>query len=144
MAAKTQPTKDEWKQIEEAATSLYSRVRLEVDGYDIMLELGRITKTRLAICVWVDGAFKGEWCKPGHEVARRFYRVSTRHLFSRKEISQAEKDFGKRIAKKTGYYATYEAVSAHWPSFSRLKSHLIKNNDSIIWLTDSAKEARAA
>lgn len=144
MAARTQPTKEEWKQIEEVVDRLYGRVRMQVDGYDVILELGRISKTKLAICIWVNGAFKVEWCKPGHEIARRFYCVTERRVFGRKAIAEFEKSCGKRAAKKHGMYDTFESVRGYWTSFPRLKAHLIKNNDSIVWLTEGADSARAA
>ncbi len=144
MAAKTQPTREEWKQIEKDAMSMFVGARLLIDGYEVKLDLGRITKTRLAICIWVDGAFKGEWCKPGHDIARRFYQTKTVYLFNQKEINKAVKELGKKRATELGYYNSFESVAAYWSSFARLKAHLIKNNDSIVWLTESAKEAQAA
>ena len=144
MPARTQPTRDEWKQIEEVTTQLYSRVRLSIDGYDVVLQLGQISKNRLAICIWVNGAFKSEWCEPGHEVARRFYRIQKRKLFSPKVIASFEKACGKKAARAHGFHDTFESVCGYWPSFARLKAHLIKNNDSIVWLTEGAKEAQAA
>lgn len=143
MAAKVQPTKEQWKKIEMHIQYTLFGAKLQIDGHVVWL---RMVMHRMTgkIAVNVDGQFKGEWLTPEHEMARRFFRTQELSLFTGKQISRFERKFGKRAAKEHGFYKKVTTVSMFWGSFSKMKAHLIKNNDSIVWLDDPASEEAAA
>ncbi|MOA43865.1 hypothetical protein D3C78_1660650 [compost metagenome] len=86
--------------------------------------------------VYVDGYIKWEWMsaskdgQPLHEEARRFCRKVSKTLYSRKQIEEYRKVFGKReAAKKEALKIVHFRPS--WKSFNSLKKHLLANNASI-------------
>lgn len=74
-----QPTKEQWAEIERSLRSLHDRVNLRCDGFVVSATLGRISTTRLAIMVWVDGRFCGGWLSSGSDAPEaRFYPLRSR------------------------------------------------------------------
>lgn len=125
-------TKEEWSKVEKALQSLYTQVVLNIDGYKINLHLERMNTFKNVITVYVNGEFKGKWLLEECEERRRFFRKREKSLISakdrkalnklpKKERKEFEEDYG-------GKYSWYEPW---WTSFSSLKRHLIKENESI-------------
>lgn len=126
-------TKEQWKQVENAAVDLYSTVYLKVDGYDVAFKLVRVSAYKNEIAIWVGGVFKGEWLGKDCEERRRFCQKRERSLLSAKQKA----DF-KKLPKKqqkdllNRYHSlTYEWYEPYWSSFGALKRHLLANNKSV-------------
>jgi len=119
--------KEEWEQVKEALGSMYKKVQLEIDGYNITLQLQRISTYKNAIVIYVNGEIKIEWLSKDkeNEIRKRFIRVSERSLIKAKD----KKNMPKRLLKE--YDMTYKTYLPYWVSFGGLKRHLIKNNERI-------------
>jgi hypothetical protein len=134
------PTKEEWDFVDKQLSGTFGDVAMLVDGYDVVLCRRLISKNVLSNVVYIDKTIKAEWLihhklsekKPVvHEVARRFYRKKITSVHKTTDIKRAERDLGKRLAKKWGYHEKFVSYSAHWPSVASLKRHLLKNNHNI-------------
>lgn len=140
--AKVQPTAEQWRDIEQRLGSLYDSVCLDCDGYTVALTLRRVEKMRLAISVYVNGWFKGEWLGIGPdrlptEEGRRFYQERTLSLYRGKEKAAMRRAFGKKASEKKISYR-----HPTWASASSLRRHLVASNDSIRLLDAAEVEAR--
>lgn len=125
--------KEEWKQVEAAATAFYPTAYLKVDGYDVALTLVRVSTYKNEIAIYVGGVFRGEWLGKDCEERRRFCQRRERSLLSAKQKA----DF-KKLPKKqqkdllNRYHSlTYEWYEPYWSSFGTLKRHLLANNKSV-------------
>jgi len=136
----SQPTKEQWVEITEQMDRLYSAVHLRCDGYLLTTNMHR-NKNKLEISIYINGVMKGEWIgcyKTDDEfsdIQRKFCKVSKMAIWSKKELFSLEKIWGKREAKKRGYYNKNLFVSPCWGSAKRLVSHLKKHNQNIEVLT---------
>jgi hypothetical protein len=147
--ATEQPTKEQWREIENRLRCQYSPVYLDCDGYILSLMLAQISAMKLGIKVYVDGWFKGTWLHPDEdgeeaEEARRFLPSVTVNLFPPKERQRIEKALGKREARKFGAYKSFQQRRIHWTSTTQLRRHLARHNDRIEWITYEEAEARRA
>lgn len=129
--ATTQPTKEQWTTIEKALAGFYSRVILQVDGYEVTLALARVGIYKNAISVYVNGWLKGKWLLAECPERQRFFRPVTRNLYKGRDQAAIVKIIGRREAVKRGFYKKITNYHFDWTSFSRLKAHLIKHNESI-------------
>lgn len=134
--ATTQPTKDEWAQINKRLKVLYSSVFLRVDGYTVTLRLGQVSQFRNAIGVWVNGWFKGEWLINNTDEARRFYPLRSKDVCTPAVKKRLVKAFGKKQAATLGAFKKIEHYETYWTSFTALKRHLIANNEHIELIVD--------
>ncbi len=129
----TQPTKEQWQDIESKLDSMYSDVHLLCDGYYLLYRMER-SKNKLLISVYINGWMKGEWFGVGDkasEEARLFWRPSIKAKYTAKHIKLYEKIYGKRECKKKGIY---DKQTMYWPSWNRPKpiiTHLKKTCKSI-------------
>ncbi len=125
-------TKSEWDKVKKALESLWGVVELKIDGYQISLSLVRVSTYKLAIAIYVNGVFKGEWLMKECDERQRFLPKKERSLLTAKD-----KASWKKLPKKTQkeleekYNRKYECYASHWTSFGALKKHLIANNTSI-------------
>lgn len=124
--------KDEWSRAQEALKSLFSFVKLKIDGYEVTLSLVRVDTYKNAIAVYVNGVFKGEWLMKDCEERRRFLQRKERSLLSQKQKSSWSK-LPKKLQRELNekYDRKYEYYSSHWTSFNALKKHFISNNKNI-------------
>lgn len=126
-------TKDEWLKVEQALSSPFGHIKLVVDGYDLTLEVRRLTALKYVILPFVNGWAKGEWLRDKTEEARRFYRPVKRRLYSPAQVKKMTKGLSKSAVKR--YFPGLDKVIEHytfeWPSFAPLKRHLIANNTVI-------------
>lgn len=123
-------TEAQWNAVEEKLLRPYGVVKLQADGYEILL-LTEQYKMKLVIAVYVDGKIKGEWLAQDCEIRRKFYRCSTRSLLTRKEREKLKRN-KKSIREEIMRVATYHAYSPYWESFRSLKRHLTKNCSTIV------------
>ena len=127
----------DWDDLKAQMASPYGQMKLKCGQFELALVQAVDSKSRKwATTVYVDGVFKGLWCnaskegEPQHEETRRFLRRVVRRLHSAKEISEYQKVFGKREAKKLEA-KVYVYFLPEWSSFNSLRKHLLANNPSI-------------
>lgn len=127
----------DWDDLKAQMARPYGNMKLKCDQFELSLVQAVDAKSRKWLTtVYVDGFFKGAWCnaskegEPQHEEARRFLRKVVRRLHSAKDISEYQKVFGKREAKKLEA-KVYVYFTPEWSSFNSLKKHLVANNTSI-------------
>ena len=111
----------------ENALNSFSRAKLEIDGYDITLAT-EIYKNKVIYAVYINGKIKMAHAIEDCEERRRFYNKHASCVYSSKEISKAPKHIQKFMKKNNVAIEWYEP---YWNSFNRMKSHFIKNNESI-------------
>jgi len=129
----SQPTKEQWKEIELQLDALFSPVYLKCDEYYVGFALVR-NKSKLVINVYVNGWIKGEWFGVGDkmsEEARRFWRLRTSACFTAKQLKLYEKIYGKRECKKKGMYKKRMWPDPMWNRPRPLINHLKKHNQNI-------------
>jgi hypothetical protein len=123
-------TREQWDEISRKLQSFWTPVRLLIDGYEITLQLERISVFENAILVWINGQWKGEWVLNDCEERRRFFKpTKRRNAF----LARLQKSLGKRRAAQIckGMSPYFTGYSQCWKSFPALKRHLIANNESI-------------
>ena len=52
-------TKDEWRKAEEALQQSFTTVKINADGYELILRLERIGTYKNAVMVYINGEFRG-------------------------------------------------------------------------------------
>lgn len=132
-----QPTKEQWKEIEQQLRSQFGSVKLRVDGYDISLSV-QTDRMKLVIVIYVNGWIKGEWLSKECEERRRFmperkvflHSAKHRALFAKLD-RLTKRQLTKQKAEGTGLYEKATYYVFHFQSFRALKSKLINNNESI-------------
>lgn len=125
-------TKNDWDQVKTSLERFWGSAELKIDGYQISLSLVRVSTYKLAIAIYVNGVFKGEWLMKECEERRRFFPKKERSLLTAKDKASWKK-FSKKTRQEleTKYDKKYEFYASHWTSFGSLKKHLIDNNTSI-------------
>lgn len=135
-----QPTKTQWLEVETDLQDMFKITYFDCDGYLVAASLERVSTTRLAIQVFVNGFIRGAWGGTGwvdgdpstlSPEATRFWCLKAKALYSRKEIAGHEKAFGKRRARKMGNYKKYNWATPEWRSAKSFIRHLKKNNTRI-------------
>ncbi|MBQ3566798.1 MAG: hypothetical protein IJA12_06435 [Oscillospiraceae bacterium] len=123
-------TAEDWKYCEEALSGYYGRVRLKVDDYDVTLAVVPTGKLKQEIAVYVNGEIRCEWFLNDCDIRQRFYQEHKKCFFSQKDLKKIkrEKKEIREMLLKGAYHYWY---SPTWTSFRSLKSHLLKNNQSI-------------
>jgi hypothetical protein len=121
-------TKEDWQQIERLLRYPGAVEYLQCDQYLVTLQVG-VEKMRMYICVYVDGWFKGEWCRSDCDIRRRFLCPIKDNFFRRTPTNgRSGKPYVSKKVKKQGEFTYYVPT---WRSFASLRKHLIKNNTSI-------------
>ncbi len=123
-------TDEQWKEVEKKLVPPFGRVELEIDGYKVTIVAQLVEKKKFSFVVYVNGFIRGEWSKDDCEIRRRFYYESKRSLLTKSEKAKIKK-MRKSVREKLLERTKYSIYLPYWGSFSRLKSHLIKNNKSI-------------
>lgn len=124
-------SKDDWKEIEKTLRNLWCPVNLWIDGYKVTLILSRISTYTLAIKVYVNGSWKGKWMLEDCEERRRFYWESKRYRYNqaiRKKFKKKTHLLGMSLKDLN---STFSIWFPYFQSFSQLKSHFLKHNESI-------------
>ena len=122
-------TDEQWKQVEDSLNDLYlcSKVKLKIDGYDITL-VTDIYKNKVIYAVYINGKIKMAHAIEDCEERRRFFNKHISSLYSARELNKAPEDIREFLKK---HNKTVEWYEPYWNSFNRMKSHFIKNNESI-------------
>lgn len=126
----------DWEELRDQMDQPYGQMTLMCDGFRVDLMQHTDAKSRSwCTAVYVNDSRKYAWLQvegdqPVHEEARRFYRRSTKKLFSGAEIALHRKACGKKRADDLAS-KTVTSVTWDWSSFNALKKHLEANNTSI-------------
>lgn len=133
----SKPTAEQWKQFEQRLGALYNPAYANCDGYLVLCTLERVERTQLGITVYVDGWLRGKWLLSNEdgeypEQGRRFYQERSKSVHPEKQRRKLEKIFGKREAKRR--FSLDKKITwrvPYWRSARSLRTHLIKQNQSI-------------
>ena len=123
-------TDEQWKEVEKKLVPPFGRVELEIDGYKVTITAQLVEKMKFSVVVYVNGFIRAEWSMNDCEIRRRFYYESKKSLLKGSEKAKIKK-MRKSVREEIMKSAQYSVFLPYWGSFSRLKSHLIKNNQSI-------------
>ncbi|MDE5917695.1 MAG: hypothetical protein K2G62_06185 [Oscillospiraceae bacterium] len=123
-------TAEEWKTVESALIPPFGRVKLKIDEYNV--DIGVVYDKPLKYCysVYIDGIFKSKWLLEDCEIRKRFCQKHTKSLLNAKQkqkLKRESKAFREQIIEQT----TVVWYEPYFSSFRTLKSHFIKNNNSI-------------
>lgn len=127
---------EDWNALEAQMGSPWGRMTLKCDQFEVTLVQETSPKSKSwRTSVYVDGVIKGEWMRaegdqPKCEEARRFLRRVGRSAYTKKQIDEWRKVFGKREAAKMEAQK-YFYFDPGWSSYRSLKKHLQENNNSI-------------
>lgn len=123
-------TNDDWKYVEEELSSIFGRVDLIIDNYNVTIAC-RLEKTRhYALMVYIDGKFELKWAAEDCDIRRRFCSRHTKCYLDQKQrnrLKRERKAFREEVKKRM----TFEYFLPYWNSFRMMKAHFIKNNTSI-------------
>lgn len=123
-------TAEEWKKVESALNVPYGRVKLKIDEYNVDIAIVYEKPLKYCYGVYIEGIFKGKWLAEDCEIRRRFCQRHTKSLLTvkdKKKLKRERKAFREQIIKE----ATFEWYEPYFHSFRTMKSHFIKNNNSI-------------
>lgn len=123
-------TDEQWKEVEKKLVPPFGRVELEIDGYKVTITAQLVEKMKFSFVVYVNGFIRAEWSMNDCEIRRRFYYESKKSLLKGSEKAKIKK-MRKSVREEIMKSEQYSVFLPYWGSFSRLKSHLIKNNQSI-------------
>ena len=123
-------TDEQWKEVEKKLVPPFGRVELEIDGYKVTITAQLVEKMKFSFVVYVNGFIRAEWSMNDCEIRRRFYYESKKSLLKGSKKAKIKK-MRKSVREEIMKSAQYSVLLPYWGSFSRLKSHLIKNNQSI-------------
>ena len=123
-------TDEQWKEVEKKLVPPFGRVELEIDGYKVTITAQLVEKMKFSFVVYVNGFIRAEWSMNDCEIRRRFYYESKKSLLKGSEKAKIKK-MRKSVREEIMKSAQYSVFLPYWGSFSRLKSQLIKNNQSI-------------
>lgn len=126
----TAMTDEQWKEVERELVPPFGEVKLEIDGYKVTIVAGLIDKMKYGFIVYVNGFLRAEWSMNDCEIRRRFYYESKKSLLKSSEKAKIKK-MRKSAREEILQRMEYSVYLPYWGSFSRLKAHLIKNNQSI-------------
>jgi len=122
----------EWNTVEAEMALPWGVAKLQCDGYELTLQVGKVAPMRYCIGVYVNGVFKGEWCshnKPCDE-QRRFLRPIVCKAYRTKDLAMMKKVYSAKQFKELAA-KTFNIYSQAWSSFAKLKRHLVKHNTAI-------------
>ncbi|MDU5141087.1 MAG: hypothetical protein E6230_02720 [Paenibacillus dendritiformis] len=120
-----------WRDIEITLRDFFHRIKLRCDGYEVTLQLQRISVFRNAIAVYINGEMNYSWLLEECEERKRFFSVSSRQYYSTKDIKDFKKIGGKRLEREMKARGKYTTYQPYWSSFRSLKTHFMKNNQNI-------------
>lgn len=126
-------SKEDWDRVRKALDNLYGFAKLDIDGFEVTLQLVRVSTYKNAIQIFVNGCFKGKWITTDCEERRRFICAKEKSLMNSKEkdnFLKLSKKIQKELNEKYNNF-TYITYQSLWDSFRSLKKHLVENNAEI-------------
>ncbi len=123
-------TNEEWKIVEHELSSLFGSVKMKIDGYDVCVQVARVSAMKFCLAIYIDGKFKGKWVTEDCEIRRRFCQQHKNSLLTREDRNRLKRE-RKVVREAVEKKATYYWYEPYWGSFRSMKNHLVKNNKSI-------------
>ena len=123
-------TSEEWNKVEQTLLSPFSSVKLKIDGYNVSVTCMPEKPLHYCMHVFIDGKFKYKWLMEDCDIRRRFCQQHTKSLLNAKENKQLKRK-SKYIRDEVKKNMSCKYYLPLWRSFRLMKSHFIKNNDSI-------------
>lgn len=126
----------------------YGRLYLNCDGYALSVQVKQ-SKMKLVIAVFVNGSIKGIDAWQGLEseldqmglIARKFWCLKRKALYTAKQIAGYEKGFGKKRAKELGVYRRFCYARPYFATPSAFITHIKKHCQSIELIDHDAYDA---
>lgn len=128
-------TKEQKQVIERLLAAPFGRAEFQIDGHAVVARVEPYKVRRWTVVVYVDGSWKGEYLKVGHDFQKRFYRLIKVSWYKPKQKAELIKVFGKREVNKrfdlnkVDYYAV-----PHWSSVKSMLRHFEANNESVVFV----------
>lgn len=123
-------TDEEWEKVEKSLSSTFGYAKFMIDGYTVDVIVQSIGALKFKLAVYVNKRIALYTCANDCDIRRRFYYPS-----KHSRLNAADKQKLKRASKARRESITqrysYTAYLPYWGSFSRMKSHFIRNNQSI-------------
>jgi hypothetical protein len=120
-------TNQDWKKIE-LQLAPHRGVKLEADGYNILLSLVQLTApTKFGILIYVNGEHQPRWITEESEMRRKFIYRKKKYTYPRKIRKEKEKYKAISVDVDDFYYV----YSSFFPSFAAVKRHLQANCEKI-------------
>lgn len=104
----------------------WGQVFLLCDGHHVRVVMGPARPLTYRPIVLVGGGFDLQWRKAESEVGAKFYQRKRGQFFTRKQIAEHQKRFGKRAAKKLAEEGSYTYHTQIWSSVGGFLRHLNK------------------
>ncbi len=126
-------TKEDWARVEKALGGTYGYAKLQVDGREVTFQRGLVSKNRLGIGTYIDGAFKGVWLRSNTECPEQQYmRPASRFLWKEKDRVFFKKQ-SKAVLKKYNVdpNAKHHYFDPFWSSVTSIRRHYQKTFSSI-------------
>lgn len=123
-------TTEDWKKVENALLSPYGKVNMKIDGYDVTIICVLEKPLHYCLGVYIDEKIKGEWITEDCEIRRRFYQKHTKSLLDSKQKKRLKRE-RKALREEILKQSSYDWYEPYWKSVRSMKSHFIKNNNSI-------------
>ncbi len=125
-------TKEDWTKAEKALESILGHVKFVIDGYNVSVGYVKESPTKYCLAVYIDGVFKSKWCFEDCEIRRRFCNQRKTAVIKKSEFINkfGKREYNRVVKEKPEcFFAVY--YTPYFGSFRTLKSHFIKNNQSI-------------
>lgn len=131
------PTKQDWRTVQDELSSPYGMVFLRCDGYLVGAHVEQ-SKMKLIIAVYINGvmSLKHQWTGKESEIgnmtdiSRRFWCWHKKNRSTR-EIKLNERIFGKRECKKRGLNEGFIYTVPYFSSPGSFINHIKKHNEQI-------------
>lgn len=128
-------TKEQKKLIEERLAHPYGRVEFLIDGHNVIARVEPYKVQSWTVVVYVDGSWKGEYLKLGHDFQKRFYRLIKVAIFKPKEKAKLIKGFGKREAsKRFDFNKVHSYAVPDWTNVKSMLRHFESSNESVVFV----------
>lgn len=123
-------TDEEWKKVEKSLSAIYGYAMFMIDGYTVEVAVQPERALKYVLAVYVNKKSAVYTCVNDCDIRSRFYCPSKRSCLSATD-KQKLKKFSKARRESITQTAAYTIYLPFWRSFSRMKAHFIRNNQSI-------------
>ena len=117
-------TKAQWQAVEKELSGSFFYVKFEYQGVELAIQRGRLSESRTALAVYLDGTIKPGWgwfeeeIEDRPSIIKEVWKKSTKAKYKTQVIKEIEKCWGKRRAKKE-YPELHEHYEYWTPMFSK-------------------------
>ncbi|WP_286695003.1 hypothetical protein [Spongiibacter sp. UBA1325] len=131
-------TKDQWTAIEKNLSGLFGQQKFQLGPHEISVVKSRVSESKLALIVYIDGSWKGKWMLPENDdiyspIVKQVWRKRSRALYPPKKRASIVKNLGVRQAKKL-IPKLDQKIEHYVPDFNTAKS-LIRQFKKVEGLT---------